>query len=145
MPMAISSIHQLLACMLLILLLLVRYQIHPLLPAANEKSAYTGDAAGHFGDSIQYVDDTGALKTTSYSSTFGCSHNTGIGLEAADAPPFASVCAEDHGAIWLNTDTQYMSGVKIANENTTNGVSGEPSKPLILILLYFSGIGFRGV
>jgi hypothetical protein len=27
----------------------------------------------------------------------------------------------------LNTDTQYMSGVKIANENTTNGASGEPS------------------
>ena len=88
--------------------------------------AYTGDATGHFGDSIQYVDDTGALQTISSSSTFGCSHNTGIGLEAADAPPFASICAEDHGAIWLNTDTQYMSGVKIANENTTNGVSGEP-------------------
>jgi hypothetical protein len=96
-------------------------------PTLTRSSAYTGDAAGHFGDSIQYVDDTGALQTISSSSTFGCSHNTGIGLEAADTPPFASVCAEDHGAIWLNTDTQYMSGVKIANENTTNGVSGEPS------------------
>ncbi|PQE24278.1 hypothetical protein CJF31_00002522 [Rutstroemia sp. NJR-2017a BVV2] len=89
--------------------------------------AYSGDASGHYGDSIQYVDDTGALKTISgASSTFGCSHNTGIGLEAADAAPFASVCAEDQGDIWLNTETQYMSGVKIANENTTNGCSGEP-------------------
>jgi len=60
--------------------------------------AYTGDASGHFGDSIQYVTDTGDIKTISgASSTFGCSHNTGIALEAADAPPFASVCAEDHG------------------------------------------------
>ncbi|PWW73807.1 hypothetical protein C7212DRAFT_359635 [Tuber magnatum] len=90
-------------------------------------TAYTGDAKGHFGDSIQYVDDSGDIKTISgASSTFGCSHNTGIALEAADTPPFASVCAEDHGSIWLNTKTQYMSGVKIANENTTNGVSGEP-------------------
>ncbi|PUU76439.1 hypothetical protein B9Z19DRAFT_1102367 [Tuber borchii] len=90
-------------------------------------TAYTGSASGHFGDSIQYVTDAGDIKTISgASSTFGCSHNTGIALEAADAPPFASVCAEDHGSIWLNTNTQYMSGVKIANENTTNGVSGEP-------------------
>jgi hypothetical protein len=90
-------------------------------------TAYTTDYSGHFGDSIQYCDDTGALQTIAgASSVFGCSHNTGIGLEAADAAPFASVCAEDQGDIWLNTDTQYMSGVKIANENTTNGVSGEP-------------------
>ncbi|KAF8533400.1 hypothetical protein BDD12DRAFT_899234 [Trichophaea hybrida] len=90
-------------------------------------AAYSGAANGHYGDSIQYVDDTGALKTMSgASSTFGCSHNTGIAFEAADAAPFASVCAEDHGSIWLNTNTQYMGGVKIANENTTNGVSGEP-------------------
>ncbi|CAG8950680.1 hypothetical protein HYFRA_00002890 [Hymenoscyphus fraxineus] len=89
-------------------------------------TAYTGYAAGHFGDSIQYVDDTGARQDIPSASTFGCSHNTGIALEAADAPPFASICAEDHGAIWLNTETRSMSGVKIANENTTNGVSGEP-------------------
>ncbi|RDW94450.1 hypothetical protein BP5796_00213 [Coleophoma crateriformis] len=91
-------------------------------------TAYTGDAAGHFGDSIQYVtESTGALtQEDGASSTFGCSHNTGLSLEAADAPPFASICAEDQGDIWLNTDTQYMSGRKIANENTTNGVSGEP-------------------
>ncbi|KAH6678690.1 hypothetical protein B0J14DRAFT_328626 [Halenospora varia] len=89
-------------------------------------AAYSGDASGHYGDSIQYVNDAGVLQDISSASVFGCSHNTGIGLEAADAPPFASVCAEDHGAIWLNTETQYMSGVKIANENTTNGVSGEP-------------------
>lgn len=61
-------------------------------------TAYTGDAAGHFGDSIQYVDDSGALKAVAgASSTWGCSHNTGIALEAADAAPFASICAEDHG------------------------------------------------
>lgn len=89
-------------------------------------AAYSGDASGHYGDSIQYVNDAGALQDIASASTFGCSHNTGIALEAADAPPFASVCAEDHGSIWLNTETQYMSGVKIANENTTNGVSGEP-------------------
>ncbi|KAF7923610.1 hypothetical protein BELL_0414g00110 [Botrytis elliptica] len=89
--------------------------------------AYTTDYAGHFGDSIQYVNDDGVLQTISgASSSFGCSHNTGIGIEAADAAPFASVCAEDQGDIWLNTETQYMSGQKIANENTTNGVSGEP-------------------
>ncbi|KAF7913706.1 uncharacterized protein EAF01_000112 [Botrytis porri] len=89
--------------------------------------AYTTDYAGHFGDSIQYVNDDGVLQTISgASSSFGCSHNTGIGIEAADTAPFASVCAEDQGDIWLNTETQYMSGQKIANENTTNGVSGEP-------------------
>ncbi|KAH9223558.1 hypothetical protein DL95DRAFT_431478 [Leptodontidium sp. 2 PMI_412] len=89
-------------------------------------TAYTGWAAGHFGDSIQYVNDAGALQNIPSASTFGCSHNTGIGIEAADAAPFATICAEDQGAIWLNTDTQTMAGVKIANENTTNGVSGEP-------------------
>lgn len=93
---------------------------------SNILQAYSGDASGHYGDSIQYVNDAGALQDIASASTFGCSHNTGIALEAADAPPFASVCAEDHGSIWLNTETQYMSGVKIANENTTNGVSGEP-------------------
>jgi len=70
---------------------------------ADEKVAYTGDAAGHFGDSIQYVDDTGALQETTSSSTFGCSHNTGIGIEAADTVPFATICAEDQGDIWYVT------------------------------------------
>lgn len=98
-------------------------------------TAYTGWAEGHFGDSIQYVDDSGELKSIAgASSAWGCSHNTGIAFEAADEPPFASVCAEDQGAIWLNTKTQGMGndGVKISNENTTNGASGEPSE--------FSGI-----
>jgi hypothetical protein len=58
---------------------------------------YTGPASGHFGDSIQYVDDSGNLKVISgASSSWGCSHNTGIAFEAADAPPYASICAEDH-------------------------------------------------
>ncbi|KAF7157310.1 hypothetical protein CNMCM5623_001433 [Aspergillus felis] len=90
---------------------------------------YSGWAQGHFGDSIQYVSDNGTLVTISgASSSWGCSHNTGIAFEAADEPPFASICAEDQGAIWLNTKTQGMNndGVKISNENTTNGGSGEP-------------------
>ncbi|KAF9031693.1 hypothetical protein BDZ89DRAFT_1131757 [Hymenopellis radicata] len=89
-------------------------------------TAYTGWAAGHFGDSVQYVNDAGTLQEIAQSSSWGCSHNTGIAFEAASEPPFASVCAEDHGAIWLNTDTRSMNGIKIANENVTNGVSGEP-------------------
>ncbi|KAJ5157458.1 uncharacterized protein N7482_008558 [Penicillium canariense] len=90
---------------------------------------YTGYASGHFGDSIQYVTNAGKLDTiTGASSSWGCSHNTGIAFEAADQAPFASICAEDQGAIWLNTKTQGMTndGVKISNENTTNGGSGEP-------------------
>ncbi|KAJ5741114.1 hypothetical protein N7493_000986 [Penicillium malachiteum] len=92
-------------------------------------SDYTGDASGHFGDSVQYVTKAGDLDTISgASSAWGCSHNTGIAFEAADAAPFASICAEDQGAIWLNTKGQGMTteGVKISNENTTNGGSGEP-------------------
>ncbi|KAH9842219.1 hypothetical protein Tdes44962_MAKER01597 [Teratosphaeria destructans] len=90
---------------------------------------YTGAATGHYGDSIQYVDSAGALRNIpGASSSWGCSHNTGIAFEAADAPPFASICAEDQGAIRLNTKTQGMdaSGPKISNENTINGASGEP-------------------
>ncbi|KAJ5679583.1 hypothetical protein N7462_007827 [Penicillium macrosclerotiorum] len=90
---------------------------------------YSGDASGHYGDSIEYVTTDGNLKTIEgASSSWGCSHNTGIAFEAANEAPFASICAEDQGAIWLNTKTQGMSndGVKISNENTTNGASGEP-------------------
>ncbi|KAJ5552393.1 hypothetical protein N7494_001771 [Penicillium frequentans] len=90
---------------------------------------YTGDASGHYGDSIQYVTKAGDLDTiTGASSSWGCSHNTGIAFEDADQAPFASICAEDQGAIWLNTKGQGMmnDGVKISNENTTNGGSGEP-------------------
>lgn len=90
---------------------------------------YSGDASGHFGDSVEYISASGKLETiTGASSAWGCSHNTGIAFEAADDAPFAGICAEDQGAIWLNTKTQGMSnnGVKISNENTTNGASGEP-------------------
>ncbi|KAJ5085810.1 hypothetical protein N7532_010581 [Penicillium argentinense] len=90
---------------------------------------YSGDASGHYGDSIEYVSENGTLVTIEgASSSWGCSHNTGIAFEAADAAPFTSICAEDQGAIWLNTKTQGMTndGVKISNENTTNGASGEP-------------------
>lgn len=92
-------------------------------------TAYSGSASGHYGDSIQYVNDAGKLQTISgATSTWGCSHNTGIAFEEASEAPFASICAEDQGAIWLNTKGQGMTteGVKISNENTTNGASGEP-------------------
>ncbi|RWA09083.1 hypothetical protein EKO27_g6025 [Xylaria grammica] len=90
-------------------------------------TAYSGSAEGHFGDSIQYVKTDGTLTTISgATSSWGCSHNTGIAFEAADEAPFASLCAEDQGEIWLNTRGQGMGGVKVANENTTNGGSGEP-------------------
>ncbi|KAL4947016.1 hypothetical protein BDW69DRAFT_204853 [Aspergillus filifer] len=92
-------------------------------------TAYSGSASGHYGDSIQYVNDSGELQTIDgATSTWGCSHNTGIAFEEASDAPFASICAEDQGAIWLNTNGQGMMniGVKISNENTTNGASGEP-------------------
>ncbi|KAK7179143.1 hypothetical protein DPSP01_012205 [Paraphaeosphaeria sporulosa] len=90
-------------------------------------TAYDGSASGHFGDTIQYVSDDGTLKNIAgaTSNGFGCSHNTGIAFEAADEAPFASICAEDQGNIWLNTETQYMAGVRISNENVTNGASNE--------------------
>lgn len=92
-------------------------------------TAYDGDASGHYGDSIRYVEDsTGAIVAIDgASSDWGCSHNTGIALEAADAAPYASVCAEDQGAVWLNSKGQGMStvGTKVSNENTTNGAGGE--------------------
>jgi hypothetical protein len=72
---------------------------------------------GHFGDSIQYVNKEGKLQVIrGATGNWGCSHNTGIALAAADAPPYASACAEDHTGIWLNTKTQGMSGTKISNE-----------------------------
>ncbi|KAG9581655.1 hypothetical protein KCU77_g11644, partial [Aureobasidium melanogenum] len=88
---------------------------------------YSGWAEGHFGDSVQYVSTNGSLETLPESNAWGCSHNTGIAFEAADAVPFASICAEDQGDIWLNTNNRGMdlSGVKISNENTTNGAGGE--------------------
>ncbi|KAF2127376.1 hypothetical protein P153DRAFT_295688, partial [Dothidotthia symphoricarpi CBS 119687] len=91
-------------------------------------SAYNGDAQGHFGDAIQYVTKDGSLKQIQgASSGWGCSHNTGIAFEAADAVPFASLCAEDQGAIWLNTGDSGMNnnGVKVSNENVQNGASNE--------------------
>lgn len=92
-------------------------------------TAYDGDYSGHFGDAIRYVEDsTGEIvNIDGASSSWGCSHNTGIALEAADAAPYASVCAEDQGAIWLNSKGQGMTteGTKISNENTTNGAGGE--------------------
>ncbi|KAK0214999.1 hypothetical protein IW262DRAFT_256726 [Armillaria fumosa] len=91
-------------------------------------TAYDGDASGHYGDAISYVNASGTRQdSTEGTNTWGCSHNTGIGFEAADAAPFASVCAEDQGAIWLNTNNRGMDNVgqKISNENTTNGSGGE--------------------
>jgi hypothetical protein len=92
-------------------------------------TAYKGAASGHFGDAIRYITPDGKLENISgASSSWGCSHNTGIAFEAADAPPFASVCAEDQGAIWYNSMTRGMSndGVKVSNEKVINGASNEP-------------------
>ncbi|KAG8157220.1 hypothetical protein KVR01_012928 [Diaporthe batatas] len=92
-------------------------------------TAYSGAAQGHFGDAINYVEESSGERVTIQGATsaWGCSHNTGIALEAADEAPYASVCAEDQGAIWLNSRGQGMStaGVKISNENVTNGGGGE--------------------
>ncbi|RBR26218.1 uncharacterized protein FIESC28_01001 [Fusarium coffeatum] len=92
-------------------------------------TSYSGSASGHFGDAIRYINPDGKVEEIQgASSSWGCSHNTGIAFEAADEPPFASICAEDQGAIWLNTETQGMSnnGVKISNEHVINGASNEP-------------------
>lgn len=92
-------------------------------------TAYSGSAQGHFGDAINYVEDSTGERVVIQGATsaWGCSHNTGIALEAADEAPYASVCAEDQGAIWLNSKGQGMStvGTKISNENVTNGGGGE--------------------
>ncbi|KAF6832255.1 hypothetical protein CMUS01_06995 [Colletotrichum musicola] len=91
-------------------------------------TAYEGSATGHFGDAIRYVDTTGKLTNIpGASSSWGCSHNTGIAFEEADEAPFASLCAEDQGAIWLNTKTQGMgnNGVKVSNEHVINGGANE--------------------
>jgi len=91
-------------------------------------TAYSGSAQGHFGDAIQYVTKDGTLKQIAgASSSWGCSHNTGIAFEASDSVPFASLCSEDQGAIWLNTGGTGMdkSGVKVSNENVQNGAGNE--------------------
>ena len=91
-------------------------------------TAYSGSAQGHFGDAIQYVNNNGTLEQIQgASSSWGCSHNTGIAFEGADSVPFPSICSEDQGAIWLNTGGTGMdrNGVKISNENVTNGGGNE--------------------
>jgi hypothetical protein len=92
-------------------------------------TSYSGDAQGHFGDAIRYITPAGKVEEIQgASSSWGCSHNTGIAFEAADEPPFASLCSEDQGAIWMNTETQGMNnnGVKVSNEHVINGASNEP-------------------
>ncbi|KPM36465.1 hypothetical protein AK830_g10092 [Neonectria ditissima] len=92
-------------------------------------TSYEGSASGHFGDAIRYITTAGKIEEIAgASSSWGCSHNTGIAFEEADEAPFASLCAEDQGAIWLNTETQGMSnnGVKVSNEHVINGASNEP-------------------
>ncbi|KAF2846281.1 hypothetical protein T440DRAFT_405924, partial [Plenodomus tracheiphilus IPT5] len=91
-------------------------------------TAYSGDAKGHFGDAIQYVTENGTLtQIQGASSSWGCSHNTGIAFEASDSVPFPSLCSEDQGAIWLNTGSTGMdkSGVKVSNEHVQNGAGNE--------------------
>ncbi|QDS73249.1 hypothetical protein FKW77_004137 [Venturia effusa] len=82
--------------------------------------SYGGWNKGHSGDNILYVSKGGKLTDVKGTSTWGCSHNEGIAFEEADEPPFASICAEDHTGIWLNTRTGTMSGTKISNEHVIN-------------------------
>ncbi|KAK8159780.1 hypothetical protein IWX90DRAFT_389979 [Phyllosticta citrichinensis] len=90
---------------------------------------YTGDASGHYGDSILYVTKEGKLdESVEGTSSWGCSHNTGIAFEAADATPYASVCATDQGFLALNsggTGMDTTQATKISNENVTNGATNE--------------------
>lgn len=61
-------------------------------------TGYDGETNGHFGDSIQYVTKDGKrLELPGKSSYWGCSHSVGNAIEAADEPPFCTVCAEDQG------------------------------------------------
>lgn len=92
-------------------------------------TSYDGPAQGHFGDSIQYINDNGTIqKIEGATKNWGCSFNTGIALAASASAPFASVCADDQGGIWLNTGGTGMdkTGVKVSNEYARNGASNEP-------------------
>ncbi|KAK7539725.1 uncharacterized protein J3D65DRAFT_645150 [Phyllosticta citribraziliensis] len=84
---------------------------------------YQGDASGHYGDNLLYVTSEGKLdESIEGTSSWGCSHNTGIALEAADATPYAS------GYVALNSGNGGMDttvATKISNENVTNGATNE--------------------
>ncbi|KAK7518188.1 uncharacterized protein IWZ02DRAFT_380748 [Phyllosticta citriasiana] len=88
---------------------------------------YSGSAKGHYGDNMLYITSEGKLdESVEGTSSWGCSHNTGIALEAADATPYASVCAT--GEYSLNTGGTGMDttqATKISNENVTNGATNE--------------------
>jgi hypothetical protein len=86
------------------------------LPNSREVTFFDIFYLGHSGDNILYVSKDGKLQTVAGTSSWGCSHNEGIAFEEADSPPFASLCAEDHTGIWLNTKTRGMNGIKISNE-----------------------------
>ncbi|KAK8207178.1 hypothetical protein IWZ01DRAFT_575167 [Phyllosticta capitalensis] len=93
---------------------------------------YSGDASGHYGDNLLYITPEGKLDTSvEGTSSWGCSHNTGIAFEAADATPYASVCAtaeKYQGFLALNTGNGGMDttvATKISNENVTNGATNE--------------------
>ncbi|KAK7549182.1 hypothetical protein IWX49DRAFT_510996, partial [Phyllosticta citricarpa] len=93
-------------------------------------SYYTGEHAGHFADSIQYVDPQGKIQIIKgATSGGGCSHNTGIAFASADDAPYCSACSEDQqGGVWLNTKTQNAGPPSplLSKEPFINGMSGEP-------------------
>ncbi|USP76685.1 uncharacterized protein yc1106_03959 [Curvularia clavata] len=92
-------------------------------------SGYDGPAKGYSGDSLQYVSQNGTLeRIAGATSSWGCSLNTGIALEASGSAPFASVCADNQGGIWLNTGGTGMekTGTKISNEYARKGALNEP-------------------
>ncbi|KAK7513931.1 hypothetical protein IWZ03DRAFT_361809 [Phyllosticta citriasiana] len=72
-------------------------------------SYYTGKQAGHFADSIQYVDPQGKIKIIEgATSGGGCSHNTGIAFASADDAPVLGRLADtqQYAITWLTRNTQ---------------------------------------
>jgi len=60
---------------------------------------YGGTAAGHGGDSIVYVDDSGARIEGPYSQTQHCGHNFGLALSTSKDIPFPAICTSDSGDV----------------------------------------------
>lgn len=95
----------------------------------NGDLVYSEDAAmygasfaavkGNKGDSVQYVNENGTVK--SIAGATDCSLNSGIALDASDSVPFASVCADNKGSLYLNNGAgKNSSRVKIGTEETQN-------------------------
>ncbi|KAL6158512.1 hypothetical protein ACJQWK_03103 [Exserohilum turcicum] len=95
--------------------------------AAFTAAGYAGAAKGHSSDSLQYVNENGTITKTAGAAD--CSRNSGIALEASDSVPFASVCADNKGTLYLNNGAGMNSSrVKIgAATGAMGGASGSYS------------------